>query len=236
MIAPHAMNARANISPKVFSGRPRMSISGCIGRRGDWCAVVTVIALCQLCPAASAAAPLDTTVELSPRFARILYVHPHRLVDNVAPTGANGYNASWEAGTAPRSFIEEQRHGEEAVMAGIAMERPDVGRMGVRLVGWGFAPQKVGGNFAADFHSTSFFIEATAHLILVLRGAAAAGRPLPRGLLRHMEAHLPALRFGARWMARKDIFDEGYAIDTGYAHRRFLVAGAFGLTGMLTHD
>jgi hypothetical protein len=199
--------------------------------------LLAAVALCCT-PAVAPARPLpfDTAVELSPRFAQILYVHPHRLLEGVAPSGANGYNASWESGAAPRSFVEEQRHGEEAVMAGITMGAPDVVRMGVRQLDWAFAHQRPDGNFATNFHSTSFFVEATAHLILVLRGAAAAGRPLPRGLLRHINGYLPALRRAAGWMARADIYGPGYATDAGYAHRRFLVAGAFGLTGLLAED
>jgi hypothetical protein len=224
-----------------------MSISGCI--RTTRLAVrqavrpvrlaaaaIVLSSLWAAAPAAARPAALDASVELHPRFARILYVHPTSLLQRVAPSGANGTNAAWEAGTNPYLFIEEQRHGEEAVMAGIAMHAPGVAQAGLRELDWGFAHQHPDGGFAPDFHSVSFFVEGTAHLILVLRGLEAAGRPLPRGLLHHLELHLPALHRAARWMARPDVYGPGYGGDAPYTHRRYLVAGAFGLTGLLTAD
>jgi hypothetical protein len=190
-------------------------------------------------PELASAAPSDVRIEFSPALERILYAHPAGLVRGVATDGATGVNREYELGRGPGMFIEEQRHGEEAIMAGLAHHDPRLWRIGLRELDWGFAHQGPRGNFPATqdpFHSTSFFVEAVAHLTLVLRGAAADGVTLPAHLLARVNAFLPRLHAAARWMARPDVWRWGLAGDGPYAHRRFLVASALGLTAVLTGD
>ena len=189
--------------------------------------------------ASTATARLDVRIDFDPVFDRVLYSHSAALVRRVAPDGANGVNAAWERGHGPGLYIEEQRHGEEAIIAGIVHHSPKLWRLGVREFAWGFARQGRGGNFPGThdaFHSTSFFVEGTAHLILLLRGAAADGVSVPRPLLHEVNAFLARLHNAARWMARPGVWRAGLAGDLPYTHRRFLVASALGLTGVLTGD
>ncbi|HEY5318637.1 MAG TPA: hypothetical protein VIJ20_11680, partial [Solirubrobacteraceae bacterium] len=184
-------------------------------------------------------APLDTRLELGPAFERVLYAHPQALVRGVAADGANGVNAEWERGEVPGFYIEEQRHGEEAVIAGVLRHDRAVWRLGLRELDWGFARQGPGGGFPATsdpFHSTSFFVEAVAELMLVLRGAGAGGIALPPHLLAHVDSYLPRLHAAARWMVGTAVWRAGLASDAPYTHRRFLVAAALGLTSVLTGD
>jgi hypothetical protein len=155
-------------------------------------------------PELASAAPSDVRVEFSLALERILYAHPAGLVRGVGTDGANGVNREYELGRGPGMFIEGQRHGEEAIMAGLAHHDPRLWRIGLRELDWGFAHQGPQGNFPATqdpFHSTSF-VEAVAHLTLVLRGAAADGVTLPAHLLAQVNASLPRLHAAARWMAR----------------------------------
>lgn len=182
---------------------------------------------------------LDARIDFSGAFDRILYSHSPALVRGVAPDGANGVNAEWEHGKGPGMFIEEQRHGEEAIIAGVVHHSPKLWRLGVREFAWGFAHQGRGGNFPDTqdpFHSTSFFVEGVAHLILVLRGAASNGVAVPRQLLGEVNSFLPRLHSAARWMVSRSVWGAGLAGDAPYTHRRFLVASALGLTAVLTGD
>jgi hypothetical protein len=114
-----------------------------------------------------------------------------------------------------------------------------VWRAGLREIDWGFAREAADGSFPGTsdpFHSTSFFVEGVAHLTLVLLGAGCAGVSLPPGLLAHLEIHVGQLHAAARWMALPDVWTSGLAGDAPYAHRRFLVTAAVGLTGLLTRD
>jgi hypothetical protein len=188
-------------------------------------------------PAASGL--IDARIEFSPALDRILYSHPAALVRGVAPDGANGVNADWEQGQGPGMFIEEQRHGEEAIIAGLVRHSPRLWRLGVREFAWGFAHQGPQGNFPDTqdpFHSTSFFVEGVAHVILVLRRAAADGVAVPPNLLGEVNSFLPGLHRAARWMAGPGVWSAGLAGDAPYTHRRFLVASALGLTAALTGD
>jgi hypothetical protein len=190
-------------------------------------------------PPRSPGPSLDSRIEFNPTFDRILYAHPAALVKGVGGDGASGVNAEWERGRYAAMFIEEQRHGEEAVLAGIVHHDPELWRLGVREFAWGFAHQGPEGNFpqsADPFHSTSFFVEGTAHLILVLRGAAESGVRLPPHLLGELDSFLPRLHEAAAWMASDAVWHAGVASDAPYTHRRFLVASALGLTAVLTGD
>jgi hypothetical protein len=136
-------------------------------------------------------------------------------------------------------FIEEQRHGEEAIIAGLVGHNARWWQIGLRELDWGFAHQGRQGNFTKTqdpFHSTSFFVEAVAHLTLTLRAAVKSGIPLPAHLLAHVAGFLPRLHAAARWMARSGVWRPGLAGDAPYSHRRFLVASALGLTAELTGD
>lgn len=216
--------------------------------------VLLVGLICALAIAAGAARPagavrplvapaasgrIDARIDFSGAFDRILYSHPAALVRGVAPDGANGVNAEWEHGQGPGMFIEEQRHGEEAIIAGLVHHGPKLWRLGVREFAWGFAHQGPGGDFPDtqdSFHSTSFFVEGVAHLILVLRGAASNGVAVPRHLLGEVNSFLPRLHRAARWMVSRGVWRAGLAGDAPYTHRRFLVASALGLTAVLTGD
>ncbi len=198
-------------------------------------------------PAGAAAHPvapkwsgrLDARIDFSPAFDRILYSHPAALVRGVAPDGANGVNAEWERGQGPGMYVEEQRHGEEAIIAGLVRHSPKLWRLGAREFAWGFAHQGPAGNFPDTedpFHSTSFFVEGVAHLTLVLRRAARAGVAVPRPLLGEVNSFVPRLHRAASWMASRGVWRAGLAGDAPYTHRRFLVASALGLTAVLTGD
>ena len=53
-----------------------------------------------------------------------MIAHLDGIVSGVAPDGANGVNAEWEHGQGPGMYIEEQRHGEEAIIAGLVIGKP----------------------------------------------------------------------------------------------------------------
>jgi hypothetical protein len=187
----------------------------------------------------SASGRLDARIDFGSPFVRILYSHRAALVRSVASDGANGVNAEWEHGQGPGMFIEEQRHGEEAIIAGVVHHSPKMWQLGVREFAWALARQGPGGNFPDTqdpFHSTSFFVEGIAHLTLVLRGAASNGVAVPRHLLSEVNSFLPRLHKAARWMAGAGVWRAGLASDAPYTHRRFLVGSALGLTAVLTGD
>src|SRR5581483_5461544 len=70
----------------------------------------------------------DVVIEFEPAFDRVLYSHSAALVRGVAPDGSNGVNSQWEHGQGPGMFIEEQRHGEDAIFAGVVHHRPQLWR------------------------------------------------------------------------------------------------------------
>ena len=171
----------------------------------------------------------DVSFALSPQRARVLDgPSASSLLRGVAADGAVGVNAQWERGGGPGMFIEEQRRGAESVFAGLALRRPQLWRAGLRELDWAVAHQGADGGFPATqdaFHSTSFLVEALAHLILVVRHASHLPATLARGVLRLAGP----LRRAAAWLGSPAVLAAGLAGDAPYAHRRFLVACALGL-------
>jgi len=157
----------------------------------------------------------------------------------VAADGANGVNAAWERGAGPGFYSEEQRHGEEAILDGLARHSSRLWHTGLREFTWGLARQGPAGDFPGThdpFHSTSFFVEGVAHTILVVRAGAAAGLPVPGSLVHALDRLVGRLHRAARWMARADVWRAGIEGEAPFTHRRFLVTAAVGLTGRLTGD
>jgi hypothetical protein len=189
--------------------------------------------------AASAQLGSDARVELLGGLESTLYPRGTSPLGTVAADGANSVNAAWEHGAGPGLYIEEQRHGEEAILDGLVRQSSRLWRIGLHEFTWGFARQGRDGGFPGThdaFHSTSFFVEGVAHTMLVVRAGAAAGLPLPRGLVHSLNGLVGRLHAAARWMARPDVWRAGIEGDAPFTHRRFLVAAAVGLAGELTRD
>jgi hypothetical protein len=181
----------------------------------------------------------DARVEFDPRFDRLVYRDPLAQSEGVAADGAAGMNILWERHARSGWVIEVQDHADEAIIGGLAHHRSRVWKAGLREYDWGFAHQARDGSFlgtADSFHSTSFFVAAVAHTILVLRASHRVRASVPAWVIAHVNRYLPKLHAAAAWMARADVWRAGMAIDAPFTHRRYLVADAVGLTGLLTHD
>ena len=88
-------------------------------------------------------------------------------------SGALSLNAKWEADKSQPWFIEFQRKGWESVAAGIAFGNPDQVRWGLKSLKWGFARMDADGMFNHHdcYHSASFFVESTAHALLLIEAS-----------------------------------------------------------------
>jgi hypothetical protein len=160
------------------------------------------------------------------------YRRPDHLAPDVGPDGAEGkVNIAWDLTHTGKWFIEEQRHGSDAIAGGIAKEDPAAIDRGLKILRWGFRQQQPEGSFACSdtFHSTSFFIEASAHACLLLSESPFAARYAQD--VNWIAAHLLK---AALWMTKPSVETEGRRSNQPYAHRRYLVAAALGETGVLT--
>lgn len=161
-------------------------------------------------------------------------------------SGALRMNANWETDHALRWFIEDQQLGGDYVAAGLALGNPDQTRWGLKVLQWGFAHMEDDGLFRHPdcYHSASFFIEASAHALLLME--ASAGRA---EFIQQTQALKPKVLTAARWMTRADVraraWDDPSPKDSTlprcpserpYGHRRYLDAAALGEAGVLCHD
>src|SRR5689334_19355748 len=91
---------------------------------------------------------------------------------DVGSDGAIGINSKWEHGQFPTWYIEQQRYASDLVIGGLLHQNTDAIDVGLRAFTWGFAHQARDGSFPGTgdaFHSTSFFVEAVAHSLLLLQ-------------------------------------------------------------------
>jgi hypothetical protein len=150
-----------------------------------------------------------------------------------APSGAAGGNVEYENKTADKWFIEGQRYGADLVEAGLLRDNPEILEAGWKAIDWGFQRQSVDGGFAGTgdpFHSTSFFVEATARALLLSQQAHFAGSEALR------RKYAPRLKLAAQWMLEPKVLSRGKSNNRPYVHRRWLVAAAWGLTAKITGD
>lgn len=176
----------------------------------------------------------DYRFETSSFMKATLYRRPDRLAADIAPDGAEGrVNTAWDQTHTGKWFIEEQRHGSEAVVGGIAKEDPAAIERGLKVLRWGFEQQQPDGSFACpdSFHSTSFFVEASAHACLLLSAGPFAAR-----YAQNVAWIEPRLLKAAMWMIEPSVEEQGRRSNAPYTHRRYLVAAALGETGVLTNN
>jgi hypothetical protein len=157
-------------------------------------------------------------------------------------SGAAGLNAEKEHETPPTWFIEYQMQGGKFVIAGLAADNKEAIDWGLKVIEWGFARMQPDGSFdhPDNYHSASFFIESTAHALLLLEAS-----PLRDRYAERVAKIKPQLHKAAQWKVRPDIHDwnwpePGTPVDNTrerkYTHRYYLVASAVGLTGVLCQD
>ena len=176
----------------------------------------------------------DFDHESTARIANVLYRNLSNLYKSMAPSGANGANVYWERNQRPQWYIEAQRNGEELVIGGLIRNDPKAIQAGFKMFDWGFAHQGVDGSFQGtsdDFHSTSFFVEAVAHTLLVLQLS-----PQAKQYADQIARYEPLVHRAAQWMIVPDVWKKGTARNKPYTHRRYLVGAALALTGKLTGD
>jgi len=176
----------------------------------------------------------DFNHESHPLIANFVYRNLYFLSNSMAADGANNANIDWERHQARKWYIEEQRTGEELVIGGLIHNNPKAISSGFKMFDWGFAHQASDGSFkgtADAFHSTSFFVEAVAHTLLVLQQSPESGKYAAQ-----IAHYTPLVHRAAAWMISPNVWKKGTQSNEPYTHRRYLVAAALGLTGKLSCD
>ena len=176
----------------------------------------------------------DLAFETSSFMLNSAYRDVPSLYPDSAPNGAYGpVNRAWDTRHTGKWYIEEQRPGSDLIAGGIATNNTEAIDRGLLVLNWGFAQQKPDGGFDCPdtFHSTSFFVEAVAHSLLMLQASAYSSRYSQA--VADME---PKLLSAARWMTMRRNETHGKKNNRPYTHRRYLVAAALGETGILTGD
>jgi hypothetical protein len=156
------------------------------------------------------------------------------LAANAAPSGAlSPVNIQWDQNHAGNWYIEEQRYGSDAILGGIAQQNTAAIERGLKILHWGFDQQESDGSFNCPdaFHSTSFFVEATAHACLLLSVS-----PFAEKYSAETDWLKPRIRAAALWMIQPSVEATGRKRNVPYTHRRYLVAAALGETGVLCGD
>jgi len=162
------------------------------------------------------------------------YRNVAKLDNDSAPDGAYGpVNRAWDVDHSGNIYIEEQRNGGDLILGGICANNQSAIKRGFTILKWGFDRQRPDGSFETKnpFHSTSFFVEATAHAFLLLQTSPYGGT-----YSRQIADLKPRLQQAAHWMIQPDVMDEGMRENQKFTHRRYLVACALGETGVLCHD
>ncbi len=176
----------------------------------------------------------DLKVESSDLFVNAFYRSPASKYRAMAADGADPVNAQWELGQAKHWYIEQQRFGQSAIIAGIVKKDSSAIDAGLKAFEWGFNHQLADGSFDKTddaFHSTSFFVEAVARSLLLLQQS-----PYADAYKSKIETESVMANRAALWMIQSDVLSKGKRGNAPYTHRRYLVAAALGLTGKLTND
>ena len=168
--------------------------------------------------------------------ATALYRNPARFyITAMAPSGAwIPTNRDYELGTSSQWYVELQSFGANAVIGGLIMKIDSVRDAGFKAFDWGFAQQISDGSFSGTgdaFHSTSFFIEAVAHSLVIVQQS-----PFSQQSLSLEQLYRPKLQKAATWLTQPAVLLSGKRRNQPYTHRYYLLAAALGVTGKLAGD
>ena len=176
----------------------------------------------------------DFNYESSNLISNYLYSRLSRSYNTISPSGAHSANIDWERHRTNKWYIEAQRYGEGLVIGGLVSNNPKAIQAGFKMFDWGFKQQAADGSFKGTgdpFHSTSFFVQAVAHSLLVIQQSPHANKYAAQ-----IARYKPLVRRAALWMISKDVWKQGTRRNQPYTHRRYSVAVALGLTSKLTGD
>ena len=179
-------------------------------------------------------AAFELKVESSDFMRKNAYDTPNINAPNISKTGAYGkVNQEFERTKQGKWWIEEQRYGRDLINAGIARKDPKKIENGLLVFEWGFGQQKEDGSWDCPdaFHSASFFVEAVSDSLILLE--ASEYKDKYKAQIAEIK---PQLLKAARWMTIPNIEEEGKRYNKPYVHRRFAVAAALGLAGVLCND
>lgn len=153
--------------------------------------------------------------------------------NDCSDSGACRVNKDWEISKKGDWFIEEQRWGAEAIVAGVVNSNIAAIERGLKILEWGFKKQSADGSFVQRdaFHSAMFFIEAVARAILYIENSKYKAQYASR--LADIKAKLLS---AVKWAIKPEIETPGIKKDEPYVHRFYLNAAAFGLTGSVFND
>ncbi len=176
----------------------------------------------------------DLAFQASPFMRHTAYRKMSSLDTDMAPDGAFGkVNEAFDSGASTKMFIEEQRPGGDLILGAIANHDTAAIDRGIKILQWGFKYQNSDGSFQTEdpFHSTSFFVESTAHAMLDLQGSQYASQYQPV-----IQDFTQRLVKAVHWMMEPDVEAAGIHKNRIFGHRRYLVACAMGETGVLAGD
>lgn len=165
--------------------------------------------------------------ETDPALIRVLYQYGQI---SSAPDGAVGPNIS-----APRSrwFVEYQRAGGTAVIAGVLRKDPALVEQGLRIFQFGLDREAKNGSFPGStwpFHGTAMFLAEAAPSLIVLTHSSFEQRFLPQ-----IQQQIVLMHRAARRIVTA-IGGPPHLDDATKNHRYFEAALALAATGDLAHD
>lgn len=167
----------------------------------------------------------------------------------ISPTSAASdeaisVNRQWEIGNSSSWFIELQRFGCDDITAAIYANRTNLLFNGETIFNWGFSRQTPDGGFENcsncdppmqgtddPFHSTSFFVEAVARCLILMRQS-----PNWKFYQPYLNETVPKLIRAVQWLLEPAVLSKGIQYDIPYTHRRYVLASALGQTAYLTDN
>ncbi|MCM2322491.1 MAG: hypothetical protein NDJ90_04435 [Oligoflexia bacterium] len=127
-------------------------------------------------------------------------------------------------------FIDYQKVGADAVVAGIYKEDTAAIDRGLKIIGWGLAQQQQDGSFSSEdpYHNGLLFLESVSRALLHLESSQYQPR-----FAKEIESAKARLRLSIEWLIKPEIEAPGLTKDEPYTHRYFVNASAIGIAGVL---
>lgn len=160
-----------------------------------------------------------------------MYGNPSGAALDLNSNGAYGdKNKDYDGTKNGPWFIDYQKVGADAVIAGIYKNDVTTIERGMKIISWGLAQQKIDGSYSSEdpYHNSLLFLEAASRSVLHLANSKYKDK-----FRKDIDSSKKKIEKSIEWLIKPEIESPGLKKDNLYTHRYYINAAAIGISGIL---
>jgi hypothetical protein len=139
-------------------------------------------------------------------------------------------NKSYDSLKKGEWFIDYQKVGMDAIIAGIYKNNQEAIQRGLKILKWGFDQEQPDGSYTTNdsYHTVAYFLATASRAVLHLENSS-----YKSSYMKEIAALKISIDRTVTWLTNKEIEEVGLKKDAPYTHRYYMNAVAIGFSGIL---